>query len=384
MVRRILLSVIFLSLVSGCGKTVSGTASFYKGIAGTAREASPAPPPGERSGTWYLTPDKVTMTITSIALGNEGDFEEEEDLSCEITWERGSASLAKLTDCPFTVGTGTYTGIQVKVANQIKVTISDAANGIYTNSASVSKLASTGPAEEVTVDVCISCPAGSSQTFASNFLTGITVDETTTPSVSVIFDPVQWLSTFPGTATFGDQPFTSTNTGIPLVPTLSGLSKVEFYSNAGTLSSFEQSNREPKVGVKIYYATDTAPLRADLTYGARAFSGCANNFGTSAWSASHKTATPGGSGNSSDLYFGNGGYLGLASNTLAWAFPTTFSYGQWAAVMTLPVAATVGGSASLSYSCTSNVPDPVSGDTFSSGLPSFTPTGTVGLTLVGR
>lgn len=374
-----------LLFATACGgEKIAGTATFYKGVSGSGRMSSPRKQKhldGARAGTWYFTPNKLTMKIVAVSFDDESVT-----VDCSVTYEKGAASLAKLLECPVSAPAGTYSRLGITVSNDINVTISDSTNGVFTTTSSATLLTTSEPsggAQEVTINTCISCAAHDVSVYTSNFPEPFTIDAANPPAISVVFDPVQWLSSQSTDGTFGSTPPTSTNVSFPLIPALGQLSKVEYYNNVGTLDSHVMT--DSSVGFKVFYSTDTTPVRLDMSFGRTAFTGCPTQFTGSAWNASHKTATAGTSTNPLDKYFGSGGYLGLDSNgKISWAMATEFDYATWAGVFSMPEKTTIGETTSLSYLCTTSVPDPTSGNTYASGAPTFTSSTPITLTLVGK
>jgi hypothetical protein len=79
--------------------------------------------------------------------------------------------------------------------------------------------------------------------------------------------------------------------------------------------------------------------------------------------------------------------LGLdANHVLAWASPApgtgNGTISAYNGVFRMPELSTVGQTTVLTYLCTSNIPQPVSGKNYSSGAPDFTPSGILTLTLL--
>jgi hypothetical protein len=407
-----LLPCLFAGCGTGVGYGISATASFLNGPTPTAssftaqfeRARAEEPnlaQPRDRSpsqGTWYLTPDRMTLTVISIAfipVGGGSAFNSSSSVNCTVTYDKSQATLSSLGDCPFQVPAGTYGGIQIQVSTMIQFTVNDTANGFYTDPTAPHLITDTPPsggAQSVSFNQaagCTQCGSGSNiATFQTGFASPITVSDSSHPKVFVVFDPVHWV-TVPVSLGGVSGDLSVAGTGIPLIPSISPVSSVEYYSNVGTLGSFNLGSVGQATGIKIY-STSAGPARADMIYGVPASndgiaadSGCAQNMGNSAWPANPKDSTPGLPG--SDAFFGSGGYLGVdSSSNLSWAFPTDFSYSSYAAVFSLPRVTGIGQSTTLSYECTSDVPAPSSGDTYSSGAPSFSASATRSLTLLTR
>src|SRR5262249_17821591 len=52
-----------------------------------------------RDGNWYLSPDKMILTVTSIQL--QGGPMAPVAVNCSLTYDRSQPGLTKLADCPF-------------------------------------------------------------------------------------------------------------------------------------------------------------------------------------------------------------------------------------------------------------------------------------------
>jgi hypothetical protein len=81
-----------------------------------------------------------------------------------------------------------------------------------------------------------------------------------------------------------------------------------------------------------------------------------------------------------------GGYLGRdVSGTLGWADPADGTYTTYVALFSMKEATAPGASTTLKCLTTTNPPPPVSGNTYSSGVPAIaSPTGTIGVALVAH
>jgi hypothetical protein len=162
----------------------------------------------------------------------------------------------------------------------------------------------------------------------------------------------------------------------PIVATVSPLGKAVLYGNLGTTMSYrwDGCTRDTCESLLFLYGDASTPVSVtwqdhDICAPAGgapvvAFDGDGDRWGTS-------------------------GLLGLdATGTLAWASPAGFTSAGlltgYTGVYAMPVVAAVGQSTTLRYACTASVPKPASGTTYAVGAPTFTPDGTVSLTLLAQ
>ena len=85
-----------------------------------------------KDGQWYLSPDKMILTVTSIQL--QGGSMDPVAVNCSLTYDRSQPGLTKLSDCPFAATAGTYSGLNLEISPTYQVLIDDSVNGFYSTS----------------------------------------------------------------------------------------------------------------------------------------------------------------------------------------------------------------------------------------------------------
>jgi len=326
-------------------------------------------------GHWALSPDQSRATLTSLAFqGSDGNVTTADLTGCVPTYVRDAAALTSILDCPFDVPPGTYVGVGVGVRTTFDVMLTDAANGFFTDPASPTGLSTTAPAAGPQfASFVVPGPGGqgdvlTSQTF---FTTPLVVSAGGTVTLEIVEDMIHTLfaNVSGGTASF--------DTSLPLpavqlIPSVAGAGRVEFYSPTGTaLDALMPGPTDDESGsVRVFYADASQPSYL--------FSPVPGP--SQAWNVS-PASSPVNPANG----FRAGGYLGLdASGVLCWALPADYTYAEYSAICRMPVATAVGDSTTLSCQHVTNVPAPVSGDTYASGCPTIIPDVQRTLTLVAR
>src|ERR1043165_2604988 len=148
---------------SGGGNKVHAVAHVVAGPSATARTLPPspsdptttppiatarlAPPPAVTDGNWVVSPDKVKATLVSIsyteAPSGGGPGDNAMLTSCQFEYTRSANANASLLDCPFDIAPGTYKGFGISISTTYELLIDDATNGLYTDPASATLLATT-------------------------------------------------------------------------------------------------------------------------------------------------------------------------------------------------------------------------------------------------
>jgi len=88
-----------------------------------------------KDGQWYLSPDKMILTVTSIQL--QGGPMDPVAVNCSLTYDRSQPGLTRLADCPFAATAGTYSGLNLEISPTYQVLINDSVNGFYSTSSGI-------------------------------------------------------------------------------------------------------------------------------------------------------------------------------------------------------------------------------------------------------
>jgi len=380
--KRIIPAV--LIILAACGdssgpRSVSGTAHLVHGpslaagasldrrIASNARFA--VTPSG---GHWYISPDQGTINIKTLTfIDATGNAQSATFGSCSATYNRTSASLSSILDCPFTVASGTYVEVDIGISNVFQVLINDAAHGIFTDPGSSTGLSTTAPAGGaalVNLTIPVSGDANGLMMMQSGFDTPVVIDSASPPTITLIVDMIHTvLINVNGTSLTFDTSLPQP--AVHVTPTVTGPGRVEFYTATGTADNVNAgialSGNEAN-SVRLVYNSASAPIEVSSPV-----------IGPSeAWNA---TPTPGAA------QFTIGGYLGLdATGTICWALPATYTYSQYAYLKSMKPATAIGGTTVLKTKATTSAPAPTSGATYASGCPAFTPDAQTTLTLVAH
>lgn len=362
---------------------ISGMATFLNGPTATTTSLSLPKllrvEPAAASGDWALTPDVLTMTVVGISFLKTTDtsgYEENATLgsaTCQVTYRRTEGSLATLKECPFTVAAGTYVGVAVDFNTTYSVQINDMTNGIYTDASKPGLLSLTEPAGGAqTVSFIDPNGNGNTNRTRTYFPTPLVVAEGTPPEINVIFDPTHWFYT---NITGSDIQGLTSGGGPPVVPSASAVAKAAYYSAAGTTGNFllNSTFQSSQFGFLVFYTDATTPTSLIGRVGGICKTG----------------STVDNAYNSNGTEWGRWGYLGRTTDGyLGWALPSVDANNQYTgyrAVARMAELDVVGATASLSYACTASPPAPLSGSIYSAaGEPSFTPDGTITLTLLAK
>ncbi len=336
---------------------------------------TPAPP---SDGNWLVTPDRAKVTLERInftaaagAMGTGADL-----TSCSLMFDKTTASLATLLDCPFSIEPGTYTGMTVFVGGTFDVTVADAINGIYTDPGAASKLSATAPAGGP-ASIAYTRPLGGTGV-EQQFATPLVVGPGDTVSLAIVLDAIQTLpvrvSGNGATLAFGDMNQIPVN----IFPTLSMPGVARYLTSAGTANSYNDSSVLANI-VRVYDAgAGGQPLYLMTQQTAGMInSQCATP--APAYPVDPAMATPNNAG--AKL----GGWLGRDSTqTTCWVVPGDAAYTSYKAYFTLSNAMAVGDPATLACKPTTAPTPPTSGATYASGCPVLAPAASASLTLVAQ
>jgi len=361
-----------LVILSACGTNVTGTAHIARGA---SKQSSPRTigTAAATNGHWFLSPNAGTVTITSLRF-NGPDGSESVDLSdCTPTYQRDSAELSSILDCPFEIGTGTYTTMSISVAAAAQVLIDDPTSGLFTDPSAPSGLVTTAPAggaKPVTITVASGGDQGNE--IQTAFAEPLVVTDGEPVTITILEDMIHtvFANVTGGSATF--------DVSLPLPPvSLLGTAgtvssgSVEYYSPVGTADSWTNGmfNTGNETGsARVFFANGKPLFVWHVTLG-----------NSEAWAADPAA----GSGSRA------GGYLGLDANgTLCWAQTSSddlnWSPNGYSRVCRLQRAASVGATSSIECQTTSTAPAPMSGATYASGCPQIMADEILPVTLVAK
>jgi hypothetical protein len=320
-------------------------------------------PPAD--GLWTISPDQGRVTLDFLSFADNAGRQQQAPLTnCVVTYTRATQSLSHILDCPFQVSAGTYTALSLGFSSQVQVLVNDAAHGFYSDPSSSTGIATSPPtkgAQFVTVPRPVAAPHTTDWVFGYYLTSPLVVDSGARANVGIVVDMTHTLYV---TVTAGIAAFDTLHGGFPvyLHASVSGVSGAEYYTSTQTAENTLSLER----GVRVFYQSPSQPSFV--------ISGTNDDsFPAGAWNANPATSPPiDGSGHRT------GGYLGLdATGTLCWALPKDFTYSRYVEIVRMPVVRTLGGSTTLTLQHTSNVPPPISGNTYSSGCPSITPDGQI-------
>jgi hypothetical protein len=325
------------------------------------------------NGIWGISPNEVQATIVSLDFTtSDGASKRAALTACSATYVRGGQSLSQILECPFTIPSGTYVGLDVGILNQFQLLIDDSVNGIYTDPSSPSGLSTTAPAGGAKL-VPVTVPTDQSDNIIRSttiFTQPLRIDSASPPSITIVADMIHTIAinVSGGVLTFVIVPITPI---VEMVGSATGVGKVEYYNTYGTALNVHMPNVTgvDNRHVRVFYASGGQPTYLNTP-----------TVGPSAAYNASPVANPNNPGG-----WTPGGYLGLdGAGVLCWALPKDQAYAQYAYLMRMPVPANVGGTTTLSIQATSTVPAPTVGTTYSSGCPTVTATDQWNLTLVAR
>ena len=363
-----------LSRQSGNGSGGSATISFFSGATPAGHPAAlRAVPAGAlplnavpKDGQWYLSPDKMILTVTSIYL--QGGAMAPVAVDCALTYDRSQPGLTKLSDCPFAVPAGQYSGLNLAISPTYQVLIDDPVDGFYSTSSGIVTSSPAGGAQYLTV---------TTQSFsgiASQFPAPVDVSASAPPTLSVVVNGLQFfrVQVSGGAVSLGWPDVGDTDPKRPdMTVSVDALAKVAFYSNqgidsAGAICTGGACTPPPLQGIiaaYVFYSSANVPTWIQLVL----------------------NGAPGGCPIVTSGAFNGRGYLGLdAANTLGWALPTDNSFSSYSSEFNMPQVDTLGGGTTLKCKAISQDPAPAGGS-FSSGAPAIpSPDYSAGFVLVAN
>jgi hypothetical protein len=248
--------------------------------------------------------------------------------------------------------------------------VDDAVNGIYTDPASGTGWSATEPAggaQPIDNDVDF---GGSSGIY---FPSPLEIAAGDTVSIDVVLHGIHTIALQNNA---GEVSLRYPSEALAIVPSLSGVGGAAFYSSAATANNVDVS-AVPPAELVVFYDVD-GPTQTWVTYTGGVEPCLPPGVPGGAMSASPESSPEAGDGGRA------GGYLGMdASDTICWALATTAEYTTYASLWSMPQAADVGATTTLTCLATETVPAPTSGDTYTSGCPAIdTPTNQVTVTLL--
>lgn len=324
-----------------------------------------APTANMLAGTEYITsPRKAKITFTSVIFRDlAGAILGQSDLtSCVVTYDRSLPSGSTLLDCPFTVPVGKVQQISLSFDQKIEVLVSDAAAGIYSNSAVPSKYSTTAPPGGATlVPYTITISPGATRAIGIVFPSPLLVEEGSTPTLYVTTDMIH---TFQMKVDEGGTTL-SANSGNDPVALFASLTpgRSTYYANQTTIESIVV--REVRA-IRVFTDLAGVPLYVIGTT-------CGVDGPKGAWATPPVGATI-------------GGWLGRdAAKVIAWALPTDTSYTRYSAYLLVPERTVIGQTTVLNCMATSSPPPPSDGKTYASGAPAMpNPTASYALRLLAK
>src|SRR5262249_22363468 len=176
-----------LSRQNGGGGSGSATVSFFSGATPAGHPAAlhaVRPHVVPKDGQWYLSPDQMILTVTSIELlgGSTGAVA----VNCPFTYDRSQPGLTKLSDCPIAVAAGTYSGLNVEISPTYQVLIDDPDDGFYSTSTGILTSPPARGAQYLTVTT-------TSLGISSTFPAPIDAGPGASPTLSVVVNGLQFF-----------------------------------------------------------------------------------------------------------------------------------------------------------------------------------------------
>jgi hypothetical protein len=326
---------------------------------------------------FQVSPSQITLQVEGIGFFAPGTPSNKQPNTiqpvsgCSVTYDRTKGSLSQLASCTAEVPTGTYGGLIISYSTTYNLVVNDPQAGFYSDPSSPNFVSITPPAGGAAMVQLRDQNGGNATGYKTTlFSTPVTFTEKSSPQFSVIFDPTHWLvvpensGAVTGPMYFAGDP--------PIAGTLGQFGKAVYYTNVGTTGGFAP-NGPNSVGFIVFFTSDGVATQVSLRDGPF----CSGSvFESGAAFAGNGTN------------WGEFGYLGLDSNNvLSWDLGGALTPDQtqitgYAGVVSVPMGTKVGDTVTAQYACTASPPTPSSGTTFASGAPSFTPTGSVSLTLL--
>ena len=362
----------------GNGQTFQGHARFVAGPSTVAAFAPGASFVGT-DGRWYLSPDQAKVTISRISLVGTGMNVQAANLvNCTPTYSRADASGTQLLDCPFTLPGGTYLGVSINLETASEILFDDAANGIYSDPAAATRIASTPPAGGAQfVPFTPIGPGGTTGPFSLGaFLDQPFVFGTGGNGASTdVFLALDLVHTVFGNVSGGTM---TLDESLPIppafvIPGIGSAPKQQFYTSTGTANNVPApcpvgcpSNDENQSVRISYSAGATQPYEL---------------FGPDFGQV--EPVDPA----TSPIYpdgCKRGGYLGFDGTRLCWAMPADCLFTSYVQLCEMTLGSSLGATSSVQCQHMTTVPAPSSGATYASGCPTIAPDTTATFTLVAH
>jgi hypothetical protein len=352
------------NLIASHARVLHGPTSALGAVA----RLGPVPAPAD--GRWTITPDKAKVTLLHIDLvATDGQPYIAQLTDCTPIYDRTSATLAQLLDCPFEVPAGTYAQVGISASTTYEMLLDDAVNGIFTNGTGV---VTTDPGTPAYTTFTVPGPGnvGTELNFGSYLTEPLVVDDTHPIQLEVLVDMIHMVgaNVSGGTVTIDVSAPTLPAT---LMASVSGAGKTEFYSAESGTESMKvgplgQTNTWG--GVRVLYGAPPQP--SYIFYPVPGPSQAYNVDPAKAPS----NGTP----------YKAGGYLGIdGTNTMCWAMPTDGTYTAYTRVCRMAVV-TGGSTSTVECQTGSSAPPPTSGDSYASGGPASTRTAALNVSLIAQ
>lgn len=363
------------------GGSMNGSLSVLNGPTDVAAAAAPAPTSARHyrsltDGHYRLSPQQMTMTITGVGfIPDEGtvyDTQLQDVGDCPATYDRSLGSLVSLTECAFSVPEGTYGGVVVRYETTYTMVVNDELAGIYSDPAATGNLTATQPeGGGQPIQITDQNTSGESNYSWIYFLDPLEIATDSAPSVYVVFDPTHWIMT-----TLSGGAFTAPQMAgnPPIMPAVSAFGKAAFYSNLPSPMSYRTDGCQLGTCMTLLLLYSDVDTPVSVTWQDQSLCNTSDRALVVSYAGD-------------GLMAGTFGMLGLdKSGMLAWA-----SAGEsnddgdimgYSGLFAMAEVSDLGGSTTLRYKCTVDVPAPTSGHNYASGAPQFTPEGTLSLQLL--
>jgi hypothetical protein len=267
-----------------------------------------------------------------------------------------SRTLARLVDCVVDVPYGTYVAVVLKTEDRATVWIDDPETGLFTDGLGVVTEPPPGGARPSVLEDLIQ------DGMWTDLPTPWVVDDLSSAPLSIVVSGQHTVNVqvMGSTATWGR------SFGAMLFLTPGAVSKSTYYSEAGTADTMHPQSLGHPNEIVLFYEDDATPSYAFVKAGAE--SAACRTPQERGWFGSWNTA-PGPLNREKQT---PGGYLGRdATGTICFATPFTPDFATYDSVWWFPEATARGESVPISCAQASEVPEPISGDNWSSGCPTF-------------
>ena len=331
---------------------------------------------GPANGFWYVTPDKITFTITDISLtdgttsGTQITFP---NGGCVVTWDNTMQSLASLANCPLTIKPGTYTKLIVNYSTSFGFLINDTTNNIYTDPSKSTLLNTSAPAGGAsmvtftpsTTSKSTNSAYGSTALLSPPLVVAATqTGSSAAPSIYFVIDAIHSI---PITVTGSDIEFFFGQTPIDGIPTVTA-GKATHYSSINSSASVSVGSSGQPIEVSFLY-TDQKTLAAVNEGTVVKMTNCPMGGG----SPYMIDTNPAGQ-TIDNLGFRYGGFAGASGGFVGFAEGSDKAYSSYYAYYKMAEATTLGSSSTLQCQLNSAVTVPVPSDnvSYNSGVPAIT------------